>query len=231
MERHLANAQASPRRAWRWRYPRPARCGKSADMKLKNMLIVVVTLGLGGLAGACGKKETPPTEPTKVPEATTAPAATAQAEADATAPAPEEKDTATAAAPAPAANPDDPFAPPADVAAAPADAQSSPSGLKWKVMKEGTGADHPSKRDTVEVHYTGWTTDGKMFDSSVKRGQPAKFPLNGVIAGWTEGLQLMPVGSMYRFTIPPELGYGAQGNGPVPPNATLIFDVELLSIN
>ncbi|MCB9731760.1 MAG: FKBP-type peptidyl-prolyl cis-trans isomerase [Deltaproteobacteria bacterium] len=199
-------------------------------MKLKNMLIVVVTLGLGGLAGACGKKETPPTEPTKVPEATTAPAATAPAEADATAPAPEEKDTATAAAPAPAANPDDPFAPPADVAAAPADAQSSPSGLKWKVMKEGTGADHPSKRDTVEVHYTGWTTDGKMFDSSKKRGQPAKFPLNGVIPGWTEGVQLMTVGSTYRFWIPGNLAYGDKPMRPGAPAGTLVFDVELLSI-
>ena len=105
------------------------------------------------------------------------------------------------------------------------------SGLKYEVLKEGSGP-KPTATDSVTVHYTGTLTDGKVFDSSVTRGQPATFPLNRVIKGWTEGVQLMNVGSKYRFTIPPELGYGAAGaGGSIPPNATLIFDVELLKIN
>lgn len=111
-----------------------------------------------------------------------------------------------------------------------AEVMTTASGLQYQVLRECEGA-HPSATDTVTVHYRGTLTDGTEFDSSYARNSPATFQLNGVIAGWTEGLQLMPVGSMYRFTIPPELGYGARGNGPVPPNATLIFDVELLSIN
>jgi len=114
--------------------------------------------------------------------------------------------------------------------AATAETVTTASGLQYQVLRECEGA-HPSPTDTVTVHYRGTLTDGTEFDSSYARNSPATFRLNGVIAGWTEGLQLMPVGSMYRFTIPPELGYGAQGNGPVPSNATLIFDVELLSIN
>ena len=83
----------------------------------------------------------------------------------------------------------------------------------------------------VEVHYTGWTTDGKSFDSSLKRNKPAQFPLNRVIAGWTEGLQLMNPGSKYTFFIPSELAYGTRGSPPrIAPNATLIFDVELISV-
>ena len=103
------------------------------------------------------------------------------------------------------------------------------SGLGYEVVKAGNGP-KPKATDTVEVHYTGTLIDGTKFDSSVDRGQPASFPLNGVIPGWTEGLQLMPVGSKYKFYIPSNLAYGEHGPGPIGPNATLIFDVELLKI-
>lgn len=109
------------------------------------------------------------------------------------------------------------------------DVQTTASGLKYRVITEGTGA-KPTASSTVTVNYRGVLPDGTEFDSSYKRNQPATFSVGGVIRGWTEGLQLMSVGSKYVFTVPPELGYGAQGNGPVPPNATLIFEVELLSI-
>src|SRR5690606_11800581 len=94
---------------------------------------------------------------------------------------------------------------PADVAAPPADAEKTESGLASKVLAAGKGNVKPGESDTVKVHYTGWTTDGKMFDSSVKRGEPAEFPLNRVIPGWTEGLQLMVEGEKRRFWIPKEL--------------------------
>ncbi|MGC6509004.1 MAG: FKBP-type peptidyl-prolyl cis-trans isomerase [Myxococcota bacterium] len=116
---------------------------------------------------------------------------------------------------------------PADVAAPPADAQKTESGLAYKVLSEGTGTELPTADSSVEVHYTGWTTDGKMFDSSVKRGKTASFPLSGVIAGWTEGLQLMKVGEKTRFWIPEELAYKGQ---PGRPAGMLVFDVELVSI-
>ncbi len=115
---------------------------------------------------------------------------------------------------------------PKDVAAAPADALVTKSGLKSKILKQGTGKEMPLATDTVTVHYTGWDKSGKMFDSSVKRGQPSSFALNGVIAGWTEGLQLMVVGEKRRFWIPAELAYGDQGRVP----GDLTFDVELISI-
>lgn len=110
--------------------------------------------------------------------------------------------------------------------------KTTDSGLQYMVVTEGSDASaaKPKATDTVTVHYHGTLTDGSVFDSSVERGQPATFPLNGVIAGWTEGLQLMKVGDKYRFFIPAELGYGENGAGPIPPNATLIFDVELLGI-
>lgn len=119
---------------------------------------------------------------------------------------------------------------PDDVAAAPADAEKTASGLASKVLKAGTGKDKPSARDTVEVHYTGWTTDGKMFDSSVTRGRTASFPLNRVIKGWTEGLQLMVEGEKTRFWIPAELAYGETPSRPGAPAGMLVFDVELLKI-
>lgn len=106
-----------------------------------------------------------------------------------------------------------------------------PSGLQYQIIKEGTGP-KPTINDKVTVHYTGKLVDGKVFDSSVERNQPASFPVGGVIPGWTEALQLMPVGSKWNVFIPSDLGYGPQGaGGAIPPNATLIFEVELLSID
>jgi FKBP-type peptidyl-prolyl cis-trans isomerase FklB len=105
-----------------------------------------------------------------------------------------------------------------------------PSGLQYQVIKEGEG-DLPSLTDEVKCHYHGSLIDGTVFDSSVERGQPAVFPVNGVIQGWVEALQLMPLGSKWRLYVPPELGYGQQGaGGAIGPNSTLVFDVELLEI-
>ncbi|MBS1640557.1 MAG: FKBP-type peptidyl-prolyl cis-trans isomerase [Bacteroidetes bacterium] len=104
-----------------------------------------------------------------------------------------------------------------------------PSGLQYKILTEGNGA-KPTVTNNVTCHYHGTTIDGTVFDSSVQRGKPATFPLNMVIKGWTEGLQLMPVGSKFRFFIPPHLAYGdRQVSAAIGPNSTLIFDVELIS--
>ena len=104
------------------------------------------------------------------------------------------------------------------------------SGLQYKVLKEGTGK-QPKATDKVRCHYEGFLIDGTVFDSSVQRGEPAVFPLDGVIVGWTEGLQLMREGGKYRFFIPYKLGYGESGAGQsIPPFATLVFDVELLEV-
>jgi peptidylprolyl isomerase len=119
-----------------------------------------------------------------------------------------------------------PAAPP-DVAAPPADATTTPSGLAYKVLRPGTGTRHPKKRDLVTVHYSGWTTDGNMFDSSVMRDEPAQFALDAVIPGWTEGLQLMTEGEKARFWIPAKLAYK---NQPGMPAGMLVFDVELIKI-
>ncbi|RMG17604.1 MAG: FKBP-type peptidylprolyl isomerase [Deltaproteobacteria bacterium] len=116
---------------------------------------------------------------------------------------------------------------PEDVAGPPKDAKKTKSGLAYKVLKKGTGKTHPRPNDVVEVHYTGWTTDGKMFDSSVTRGRPAQFPLDRVIPGWTEGLQLMVEGEKARLWIPEELAYKGR---PGAPKGMLVFDVELLDI-
>lgn len=118
---------------------------------------------------------------------------------------------------------------PSDVAAPPADAAKTASGLASKVLQAGKGEAHPAAADTVTVHYSGWTTDGKLFDSSVKRGQPTSFPLNGVIKGWTEGVQLMVEGEKRRFWIPAGLAYGENPGGGRP-GGLLVFDIELLSI-
>jgi FKBP-type peptidyl-prolyl cis-trans isomerase len=121
----------------------------------------------------------------------------------------------------------DPTAAPADVARAPEGARRSVSGLRWCILRAGDGNARPSETDSVTVHYTGWTTDGEMFDSSRARGEPATFPLDRVIAGWTEGVQLMTVGEVRRFWIPESLAYGGR---PGSPAGTLVFDVELISI-
>lgn len=105
------------------------------------------------------------------------------------------------------------------------------SGLQYEIITEGTGP-KPSAKDKVTCHYHGTLIDGTVFDSSVQRGQPATFPLNMVIKGWTEGLQLMTQGSKWRFFIPPQLGYGdRQVSAKIGPNSTLIFEVELLDIS
>lgn len=103
------------------------------------------------------------------------------------------------------------------------------SGLQYEIVEEGDGP-KPTVNDQVTVHYRGTLTDGTVFDSSYERGQPATFPLNRVVKGWQEGIPLMPVGSKFKFTIPPDLGYGSRAQGPIPANATLIFEVELLEI-
>ena len=104
------------------------------------------------------------------------------------------------------------------------------SGLQYQILTPGTGTVSPLATDNVTVHYKGTTIDGREFDSSYGRGEPTSFPLNRVIPGWTEGVQLMTVGAKYRFYIPSELAYGEQGAGPIEPNSTLIFDVELIKI-
>ena len=119
---------------------------------------------------------------------------------------------------------------PPDVAAAPADASVTASGLASKVLTPGQSNVRPTARSTVKVHYTGWTTDGRMFDSSVARGEAIEFPLDGVIPGWTEGVQLMVVGEKRRFWIPGKLAYGDSNPDPRVPTGTLVFDIELLGV-
>ncbi len=154
--------------------------------------------------GACEKKES---GPASVPEASAPPA------------------SAASAAPVVPSKPTIPA--PDDVAAPPGDAIKTKSGLASKVLVAGTGKDHPGPTDKVKVHYTGWTKDGQMFDSSVTRGEPITFPLNGVIPGWTEGVQLMVVGEKRRFWIPAALAYGDRARNGAP-SGDLVFDVELL---
>lgn len=110
-----------------------------------------------------------------------------------------------------------------------ANVKTTESGLQYVVEKEGEGKS-PSDTDEVKVHYTGTLTDGTKFDSSVDRGQPAEFPVNGVIKGWTEALKLMKEGSKYKLTIPSDLAYGPMGRPGIPPNSVLLFDVELLEV-
>jgi FKBP-type peptidyl-prolyl cis-trans isomerase len=170
-------------------------------MRSSLPLILLLSLSLS----AC---EQQPAEPTSAEPAAEA----EQAPAEAAAGAPAEPESIPA---------------PADVAAPPDGAETTPSGLASVVLNAGSGTEHPEATSQVEVHYTGWTTDGEMFDSSVVRGTPARFPLNGVIAGWTEGVQLMVEGEKRRLWIPEELAY--QGK-PGRPAGMLVFDVELLSI-
>jgi peptidylprolyl isomerase len=177
---------------------------------------------------ACSKLTSPPSpEPvdTADPAQVAPPASAARQAPTATA-------SATASAAPPAATPEPHAAPPVpeDVKAPPATAKKTASGLAYRIIHKGPGKDGPPKAtDMVKVNYTGWTTDGKMFDSSIVRGQPATFPLNGVIKGWTEGLQLMKVGDTARFWIPAALAYGEHPR-PSAPAGMLVFDVELLAI-
>jgi len=136
-------------------------------------------------------------------------------------------DTEAQKAKAPAAADEKVIPAPADVVGPPPDAEKTPSGLASKMLSAGKGGDKPHTYDRVKVNYTGWTTDGKMFDSSIPRGSPATFGLDGVIAGWTEGLQLMTVGEKRRFWIPEDLAYKGRAGSPA---GMLVFDVELLEI-
>jgi len=124
----------------------------------------------------------------------------------------------------------DPIPVPEDVAEPPADAKRTRSGLSYKFLKHGKGKDHPKADNSVEVHYSGWTPDGRLFDSSVRRGQSISFSLKGVIKGWTEGVQLMVVGDKVRFWIPGDLAYGDNPSQAGAPAGPLVFDVELLAI-
>ena len=117
---------------------------------------------------------------------------------------------------------------PPDVAAPPADAQRTPTNMAYKVLTPGTGTRHPRPNSEVTVHYTGWSTDGKMFDSSVARGEPSTFRLDQVIPGWTQGVQMMVEGEKRRFWIPGRLAYeGVPGR----PQGVLVFDIELIKID
>lgn len=108
--------------------------------------------------------------------------------------------------------------------------KTTASGLQYEVLQQGSGNKHPTEASTVNVHYHGTLTDGTVFDSSVERGESISFPLNRVIKGWTEGVQLMKTGDKFRFFIPADLAYGSRSAGKIPPGSVLIFDVELLAI-
>jgi FKBP-type peptidyl-prolyl cis-trans isomerase len=171
--------------------------------------VILVALLTAAAVAACKPKPVP--EPETAPQEATG----------------GDKAAASVEIPPAAAAQDEGIKAPDDVAAPPADAEKTASGLAFKVLEKGTGTEHPAEIDGVKVHYTGWTTDGKMFDSSVEKGVPITFPLSRVIAGWTEGLQLMVTGEKRRLWIPVELAYrGAPGK----PGGMLVFDVELLEI-
>lgn len=168
---------------------------------------------------ACNKA---PPEPTSAPESSAAPAPSAT-------PAVATESAAPPPAPAAPAQPNAIPAPP-DVAKAPADAKATASGLVTKILTPGKGKDHPAATDRVKVDYTGWTTDGKMFDSSVARGTPTTFGVGEVIPGWTEALKLMVTGEKRRLWIPAKLAYGEHPQMGGAPSGDLVFDVELLDI-
>lgn len=185
-------------------------------MRIRSAIssLTVSTLLLGALA--CNNKSTEPATKSEPEKPAEAPAASVAAA------------TTHTAAPAAAAEPKA-IPAPEDVKAPPADASKTASGLASKVLTKGKGKDHPKDEDTVKVHYTGWTSDGKMFDSSVARGEPTSFGVNQVIAGWTEALKLMVVGEKRRLWIPAKIAYGETAR-PGYPAGQLTFDVELLEI-
>ena len=189
---------------------------------MKNVWTLLCCVVLAAALTACKSSDPAPAEGEPAAE-TEASAEAAEAEAE---------EAAAAEIVAEGAAPTGIPAPP-DVAAPPEGAKKSESGLAWTVLQEGTGDKHPAAADIVTVNYTGWTTDGRMFDSSTKRGRAAEFPLNRVIKGWTEGVQLMVTGEKRRFWIPGALAYGEATNDPHagmgPPKGTLVFDVELVS--
>jgi len=194
---------------------------------MKTVWTLLCCVVLAAPLTACKSSDTAPTEGEAAADSDSAETAEGTTDEGAA------EEAAAAKAEAKAAAPTSIPAPP-DVAAAPENAKSSESGLAWTVLQEGTGDKHPNGADIVTVNYTGWTTDGRMFDSSAKRGKPAEFPLNRVIKGWTEGVALMVTGEKRRFWIPGNLAYGeATPNDPHaamgPPRGTLVFDVELIS--
>jgi len=174
---------------------------------LARILVMTSLLSLGACRNKLESGEPVPVQ--------TAEAKTAAAKPAASAAAPKEEKTIPA---------------PKDVAAPPPNAQRSESGLAWIVLKPGTGTDKPNPDDKVSVHYTGWSADGTMFDSSEVRGRPATFSLNRVIAGWTEGVGMMTKGERRRLWIPGKLAYGDKPQRPGAPAGQLTFDVELLDI-
>src|SRR4051794_41024617 len=198
-----------------------------ANMRLHSLALcspLVLALALSPLLG-CNKK--PPEDGTSDQKSSAAAALTTAAAAP--------EAVKSAEPPPPAEPPPAPAQPnaipaPADVAAAPADAKTTASGLKIKVLKAGTGKEHPKDEDKVSVHYSGWTKDGKMFDSSVARGAPTSFGVTQVIPGWTEALKLMVVGEKCRLWIPGKLAYGDRPQMGGAPTGDLTFDVELLEI-
>jgi peptidylprolyl isomerase len=188
---------------------------------MKRVTIHLVSVLGATLACACGEGGAPP-------PATPVQAVSLASPADAGAPPGRESLEAGAVA---LAAPDvSPTAAPSDVASPSPDAQPTGSGLVTKVLRAGTGTAHPGASDRVKVHYSGWTTDGALFDSSVQRGEPVTFGVSDVIPGWTEGLQLMVVGEKRRFWIPANLAYGARAMPHIPANSALTFDVELLDV-
>jgi len=185
-------------------------------------IAVLLAISLGGCSSGLPEVAAPKPEPAPAPE-----------------PAPEpfepllpQPSPTAQAVPLPLFTPRRPPPPPetpADLETPPADARKTSSGLVVRVLQEGTGLQRPNGRSVVEVHYTGWTRGGQLFDSSVVRGQPASFPVDNLIRGWSEGLQLMVVGEKARFWIPAHLAYGDHpGSGA--PAGPLVFDVELLDI-
>lgn len=196
------------------------------------MKIIASMLGLSlSVCAALFGCDPPAAEPRREPQAVPKPAVTSASSTVTSA-----NSSAGAAMSAAVRAPEEPLksgelAAPGDVAKAPADAKKEKSGLTTKVLQPGSGKDHPGVNDTVKVHYSGWTTDGHMFDSSVARGAPAEFEVSGVIKGWTEGLQLMVTGEKRRMWIPAELAYGRQQTQMGAPVGDLTFDVELLELH